>query len=264
MINYSKLSEMVDKIKSDFNLSMLASASVAIVVVLIFYVFNFFGSLSSSKETWGQFGDYVGGLLNPLLSFLALIAVVRGLRYQSEELKAARSEASTAIDMQREQTSIFKQQSFEALFFALIDLHSKSIEGLRLSVDGEDLAGHDVLRHVAKKFSLDKIHYVDGLPLKPRDRDHAINVQVKNFMEYVKYDAFECFRCLEQILSYVEACPLDDEDLKKRYALIVQAALSSAELECVRIYAMSPEGAKLKALQDLLIKPLPELYMKPH
>ncbi len=259
---YSKLVKIIDRVKSDFNLMMLVSASVAVVVVLIFYAFNFFGALSSSKEVWGQFGDYVGGLLNPVLSFLALIAVVRGLRYQSLELKAARSEASAAIDMQREQTSIFKQQSFEALFFALIDLHSKSIEGLRLNADGENLSGHDVLRHVANKFSLDRIHYPEGPPLKPRDKDHAINLQVKSFMEYVKYDAFECFRCLEQILSYVEACPLNDEGLKKRYALIVQAALSSAELECVRIYAMSQEGAKLKSLQDLLIKPLPELYMK--
>ncbi len=35
---------------------------------------------------WGQFGDFLGGVLNPLLSFLALLAVVKNLRLQAEQL----------------------------------------------------------------------------------------------------------------------------------------------------------------------------------
>jgi hypothetical protein len=35
---------------------------------------------------WGQFGDFLGGVLNPLLSLLALLAVVKNLRLQAEQL----------------------------------------------------------------------------------------------------------------------------------------------------------------------------------
>ena len=261
-----RIKQFNDSCKEDFGVVYVAS--VLVVCVFVSYVGNFFSWPSSSQEVWGQFGDYVGGVLNPILSFLALMAVVKGLRYQSigveqarDDAAQARKDAKSAIAMQAEQTNIFKQQSFESLFFALLELHSKSIEGLRMSDEnGVDITGHDVLRHVADKFTLDDIQYLEGPPLAPRDRDFAIHNQVKRFMAYIKDDAFECFRCLEQVLDYVDSCPLEDEALKKRYVLIVRAALSSAELECARIYALSTEGMKLKLLQELLIKPKPELY----
>jgi hypothetical protein len=39
-----------------------------------------------TMAAWGQFGDFLGGVLNPLLSFLALLAVVKNLRLQSEQM----------------------------------------------------------------------------------------------------------------------------------------------------------------------------------
>jgi hypothetical protein len=40
----------------------------------------------NAMAAWGQFGDFLGGVLNPLLSFLALLAVVKNLRLQAEQL----------------------------------------------------------------------------------------------------------------------------------------------------------------------------------
>jgi len=39
----------------------------------IFYFSIFSSGLSSNQETWGQFGDFIGGILNPFLSFVSMI-----------------------------------------------------------------------------------------------------------------------------------------------------------------------------------------------
>jgi exonuclease VII small subunit len=60
--------------------SLISIAIAAIVLVIGTYVANFYKtSVSVETETWGQFSDYVGGLLNPILSLLALVAVQRAV-----------------------------------------------------------------------------------------------------------------------------------------------------------------------------------------
>lgn len=81
-------------------LSWILALAVAITVATFSaYFFNFKGSFSNDQTVWGTFGDFVGGTLNPILSFLALIALLltvtlqnRQINISSEELKLSRSE----------------------------------------------------------------------------------------------------------------------------------------------------------------------------
>jgi len=70
---------------------LLAIISITIVTVVYFY--NFHGSLSREQAVWGTFGDFIGGVLNPALSFIGLIALLSTLYFQSEELKISRRDA---------------------------------------------------------------------------------------------------------------------------------------------------------------------------
>ena len=88
-------------------LGILAVAAFAIAVVVAFYVCNFSSPLSSDTEAWGQFGDYIGGTLNPLLSFLALIGLLFTLWIQSRSLSTARRQMA----QQNEVTSLSAQIS---------------------------------------------------------------------------------------------------------------------------------------------------------
>lgn len=45
-----------------------------------------------SQAAWGQFGDYIGGVLNPLLSFFALYVLMRNLQLQ--QFQVQQTEAS--------------------------------------------------------------------------------------------------------------------------------------------------------------------------
>jgi hypothetical protein len=47
-------------------------------------------SLSPERGDWGTYGDYVGGLLNPIFSFLAFIGIVFTIILQARQLDEAR------------------------------------------------------------------------------------------------------------------------------------------------------------------------------
>lgn len=58
-------------------------------VAIAFYFYRFHGSLSTDAAVWGQFGDFLGGLTNPLISLAGLAAVVATLRANSHALRSA-------------------------------------------------------------------------------------------------------------------------------------------------------------------------------
>lgn len=62
-------------------------------VVVATYVFTFKGGFSPCQDIWGRFGDYVGGTLNPLLAFVAFIALLYTINLQQKELKEQRENA---------------------------------------------------------------------------------------------------------------------------------------------------------------------------
>lgn len=58
-----------------------------------FYIANNM-PVSSSPEAWGQFGDYVGGILNPIIAFMAFFWLLQSVRIQKVELLETRNELS--------------------------------------------------------------------------------------------------------------------------------------------------------------------------
>lgn len=55
-----------------------------------FYYFNFNGELSKSPEHWGQYGDFIGGSINPVLTIANIIALIY-LTYTVSHLEDKRS-----------------------------------------------------------------------------------------------------------------------------------------------------------------------------
>ena len=65
-----------------FILAVLLIAAVALP-----YIEQFGSKRSADQELWGQFGDYFAGLLNPLFSLLAFLALMYSLVLQREEVQ---------------------------------------------------------------------------------------------------------------------------------------------------------------------------------
>lgn len=133
------------------------------------YLTHFDGDLSLENGDWGTFGDYLGGTLNPILSFLSLIALLTTIVLQSKELELTRNELElTRDELKRsaeaqeatkdvlyKQSETLKKQQFESTFFSLLDQHNKVLESLtifpgngtksKLIEVKESVFGHNIL-----------------------------------------------------------------------------------------------------------------------
>ncbi|UHG90112.1 hypothetical protein [Spirosoma oryzicola] len=86
---------------------LAVSVIATLVLGLTFYLYyqKFYAcglGLSNSRETWGQFGDYVGGVSNPILSFITLLLTgyIAFKVAQSEEEKENREVRRHLFDLQ--------------------------------------------------------------------------------------------------------------------------------------------------------------------
>lgn len=114
---------------------ILIGAALIVAIVFIFYLSNFNGDISSNNSDWGTFGDFIGGTLNPLLSFLGLIALLLTISLQSKELELTRNELERTASAQEKTEAALSEQSktqirqqFEGTFFALLEQHNKALE----------------------------------------------------------------------------------------------------------------------------------------
>lgn len=75
--------------KKIYWLIVLGIASLALLgvfaVYLYWFKFNLGYHVSSSGEVWGQFGDFIGGILNPILSFITILILVFTSIYQQKQ-----------------------------------------------------------------------------------------------------------------------------------------------------------------------------------
>lgn len=121
----------------------------ALVIVLLVvggYAFNFHylhGQVfSKSSADWGAFGDYFGGVIGPVLSFLALVLLIKSLSLQNEANLGLKKQLDNS-----ERTEAIK--SFESLFFNLINSQIQLIEKFEIH--------HIVNGNVVKSIGVDAV-----------------------------------------------------------------------------------------------------------
>lgn len=63
---------------------------------LALYFISFNGPLSDKQATWGEFGDYMGGVVNPIVGLCTVWLLTVSLRQNQQALKQAQSELEIA------------------------------------------------------------------------------------------------------------------------------------------------------------------------
>lgn len=97
--------------------------SLFIILLIGGFYFYEFRDFVQDNAVWGQFGDYFGGIVNPILTFISMILVVFTLRTSEKQLKQADITS-------KEQSDSIKLQNFENSFFKLISLHNDIVENM--------------------------------------------------------------------------------------------------------------------------------------
>ncbi|MCX9469358.1 hypothetical protein IG522_17955, partial [Vibrio cholerae] len=103
----------------------ISIAIASMLVVFGSYVVNFYYKLgyglSDDVAVWAQLGDYAGGLLNPILSFISLVLLIKSLTLQNEANLDLRKELKI-----NEKTE--KLRSFETHFFNMLNSQKVSFD----------------------------------------------------------------------------------------------------------------------------------------
>ena len=67
---------MDNKLPNWLKILLIAFLSISVLLLLMsigFYVYKFrLSDLADKPDAWGQFGDYFGGTLNPILSIISI------------------------------------------------------------------------------------------------------------------------------------------------------------------------------------------------
>lgn len=139
------------------------------------YCYHFDTNLSGDPAAWGAFGDYIGGLRNPLVAFVAFVLLAKSLQIQHKELRETSEALKQASEAQGEQVAVQKSAAMMNSYAALISSLDQDIainreEFARISkalssgdpvwIDGRNLVGSDLspfTEHLANEMnSLDR------------------------------------------------------------------------------------------------------------
>lgn len=151
----------------------LRGGGLLILLVFGIYFTNFNGDLNTDPDKWGPFGDFVGGILNPILAALAFYWLTASIRLQIQELRETKIELRKAAEAQekseRHQEALAKledenvqtqkqilnlqhsilgsqqetayaqqqqiaKQNFENLFFELIKTKNEALKGITTAI----------------------------------------------------------------------------------------------------------------------------------
>lgn len=208
------------------------------------YLAHFGWSTTNNHEQWGQFGDFFGGTLNPILSFLALIALLVSLHFQVKELSLTRKEvqnSTTELKQSRralqEQSESLKQQNFENTFFHMISLHNDIISDMdvRSTTSNEVMiTGRDCFGKYVRKL----IDYLNT---------QVIEQSYEKLQDRFGSDINHYFRNLYTILKFLNLYGQSRTDIQQ-YINIVSAQLSTFELVLLCYNGLKPGHEKMKAL----------------
>jgi hypothetical protein len=105
--------------QTDIGFRLLAAAAMIATLGAWLFLFrlyeeNFGAALSGNQATWGAFGQYIGGLLTPVLGTFALVGVLYIAHLQRDAVAEARL-------AQRSRRQHYRERSFERVFFRMLD-----------------------------------------------------------------------------------------------------------------------------------------------
>ncbi|MDV5633343.1 putative phage abortive infection protein [Enterobacter cloacae] len=195
------------------------------IVFALYKYWTIFGALpvSQSVEKWGQFGDYIGGVLNPGLSFLSIILVCFTLYTTSKQSMT---------------------QSFESVLFELLRYHKEHLSNIKVVYDKESFKGVDALDWYITEVKFNFLNLSND--------DMLVQERVKFSIDLVyEEDNFfsntgHYFRNLYHIFKHIDEASFLRKKERVKYAKLVRAQLSSIESGALMLNGLSSKGVKSK------------------
>lgn len=226
---------------------LVGLAAIVVPPILYFCFLGFGGKISDRQDVWGQFGDFVGGVTNPTISFLAYLALLTTIYLQSQ--------------MHLREQDWGRYTSLETSFFTLLDTFTRHVDAMDVNVFGyrvssaslfERNSGQDQTPSVRGKDCFVEIfkHLIEQeyntSGTVPRDRRHIHDVYIRVYKKYSN-DLGHYYRLFYNIVRYVHEYETEDQ-VRGRLIRLLRAQLSDYELGLLFYNGLSEFGQRLKPL----------------
>lgn len=120
---------------------IIIAICVFIVVLVGIHLYNFLLTGKADQASFAQFGDYIGGLLNPVLGFSTVLLLIYSIRIQAkelkntseelaltrEEMKLANEEAKRSAEAMVKQSQIMDRRDKLSATLALINHYKEAV-----------------------------------------------------------------------------------------------------------------------------------------
>jgi hypothetical protein len=214
----------------------------------------------------GQWGDFFGGMLNPILSFLAFAGLLYTILLQRRELGLSREELRlTRVELERSSSALedqgqsLKQQRFESAFFGMVGVLNRIIETMDIERDNRTYLGRDCFSRILDRMRWNLKHRAIGKnsqgklvlykpnsgshPPYENEREKAVDFY-RHFYDDHQTDLGHYFRVLYNIFKYIE----ESEFSGGVYPKILRAQLSNQELVILFYNCLTDAGANFAEL----------------
>ena len=218
---------------------------IILIVISIFYMHYRIYNWVESAEAWGQFGDYIGGTLNPILTFCSFLALLITIILQNKQLDVSTRELHntniTLIDSKRvmsEQLLTQSLQQFDSIFFAML----KDLNAILLELENKGNNNKSILESFH-----DEVF----------DTDKIVEIKIENLNKKILLERkiSRYFMFLYQILKIIKDRLIENknipkekkEKLIKMYNNIVRASVSEEAMQLLMINCLNRnfEGFKI-------------------
>lgn len=244
----------VEKLSSEKKLPLrwydfVCIAVIAIATILFLLHRNYNVSQEIASDVWGQYGDFIGGLLGTFIAYI-------GIRLLVDTLNAQREANDTAADTNEENRRVFLLQQFDSNFNTLLKLYENTIASYKIN---DNKIGRDALHEYADQ--LLKVSSIEGGSYEERVKNSSNAFNQKFYIPHREVAAVH-FRTLYQLFQLIRESSID-EGKKVLYAKIMRGQMSEDELLLLRYNCHCSYGKKMQTNINKfnLLKHLPMLSL---
>lgn len=217
----------------------------------------------SRAEALGLSGDFLGGVLNPILSFFSFLALLFTLRLQRRELTATMEELKKSTEAAQSNVRLFTEQiqaqrldAFENTFFSLLKVFNTAFEKMNepAPAEGSTPAASPLQLLIAQAHSAEDLEAARKLLMA----DHS---EIDHFISIL----FEMLKFIDHKFPH-DGLAHDVHNDRMFYANILKAIINQDAFEAVAMYAATqhPQSPyfefkqlieKYELLQELDLRP---------
>ncbi|WP_248731770.1 putative phage abortive infection protein [Pseudomonas sp. MWU13-2517] len=213
--------------------NLLVFAIFFVLTVLFIDVYLTF-SVAGDKAGHGEFGDFFGGVVNPVLTFLTFMGLLMTIVIQRVELKETRDELQRSANALVSQVDSSRQKNFEDIFLRMLAQVSEIVSSFNLTSLQRQLHGQACFSKYLRLL-LANFTGLDRADDELEQNQANITQGWSDFWDQNSQELSRYFSILFVLMKYVD----DKGYLVDPYISLLKASISPDELVLIYYYCVS-------------------------